>query len=328
MSLTSTLNSGVSALSAFSEGIQVLSNNIANVNTTAFKGSRSEYSDSFSNILRQAAPAPASGNGSNTPATQIGTGVQVAAVTANHNQGTLSSTGKNTDMGISGAGFFRVRDVASNVDYATRAGDFRLDSSGYLVTGEGFRVQGLSNGGATYSAISNAGALGFVQTPTAPSAVGDIKIDFDVSVGSGITNNTGGAFTDAQVNAGKPTFRSFTVSQSGEVVIGLSNGDKVIRGIVLMQNFNDVNGLTKAGNNLYTGLAAAGPIGGLALTAANNTPGTSGLGKIEVGALELSNVDLSKEMTDMIVIERSFQAASRVVTVSDRMLEEIVNLKR
>ncbi len=327
MSLTSTLNSGVSALSAFSEGIQILSNNIANVNTTAYKGSRSEYSDSFSNILRQAAPAPSSGNGSNTPATQIGTGVQVASVTANNNQGTLSSTGKNTDMAISGAGFFRVRDVANNVDYATRAGDFRLDSSGYLVTSEGFRVQGLSDGATTYSAIASPG-LSYVQTSIAPSAVGDIKIDFNVSVGSGMTNDTGGAFTDAAVNAAKPTFRSFTVNEAGDVVIGLSNGDKVTRGRLLMQTFNDVSGLTKAGNNLYTGLAAAGPIGGVALTAANNTPGSSGLGKVEVGALELSNVDLSKEMTDMIIIERSFQAASRVVTVSDRMLEEIVNLKR
>ena len=328
MSLTSTLSTGVSALSAFSEGIQVLSNNIANVNTTAYKGARSEYSDSFSNILRQAAPAPSSGTGSNTPATQIGSGVQVASVTSNYSQGTLSSTGKNTDLGISGAGFFRVRDTLNNVDYATRAGDFRLDSSGYLVTGEGFRVQGLADGAATYSAINNGGALSFVQSATAPSAVGDIRIDFNVSVGSGIANNTGGAFTDAQVNADKPTLRSFTVDQTGNVVIGLSNGDTVNRGRILLQNFNDLNGLTKAGNNLDTGLGAAGPIGGVSLSAANNGAGSNGLGRIEVGALELSNVDLSKEMTDMIVIERSFQAASRVVTVSDRMLEEIVNLKR
>ena len=103
MSLTSTLNTGVSALSAFSEGIQVLSNNIANVNTTGYKGSRSEYGDSFSNILRQAAPAPSSGTGSNTPATQIGTGVRVASINADFGQGTLSSTGKSTDLAVSGS---------------------------------------------------------------------------------------------------------------------------------------------------------------------------------------------------------------------------------
>ncbi len=328
MSLTSTLNSGVSALSAFAKGIQVLSNNIANVNTTAYKGSRSEYSDSFSNILRQAAPAPASGVGSNIPATQIGTGVQVASVAADFTAGTLNATGKNTDMAVSGSGFFRVRDTLNNVDYVTRAGDFRLDSSGFLVTSEGFRVQGLSDGGATYSAVNNGGKLSYVQTATAPATVGDIKIDFEVSVGSGMTNDTGGAFTDQQVNDGKPTKTTFTVDNAGNVVIGLSNGQTVARGRILLQGFNDVNGLTKAGNNLFTNIGAAGPIGGVALSAANNSPGSNGVGSIADGKLELSNVDLSKEMTDMIVVERSFQAASRVVTVSDRMLEEIVNLKR
>ena len=328
MSLVATLNSGVSALSAFSEGIQVISNNIANVNTTGYKGSRAEYSDNFSNILRQAAPAPSSGTGSNIPSTQIGTGVRVGSVTADFTQGTLTSTGKNTDLAVSGTGFFRVRDTTNSVDYVTRAGDFRLDSSGYLVTSEGFRVQGLADGAATYSAINNSGALSYVQTATPPATVGDIKIDFNISIGSGLTNNTGGTFTDAQVDAGKPTIRSFTVDQTGNVVIGLSNGDTVTRGRVLLQRFNDPSGLTKAGNNLFTGLAAAGPVGGTNLTAANNSAGSNGLGSVQVGALELSNVDLSKEMTDMIVVERSFQAASRVVTVSDRMLEEVVNLKR
>ena len=104
MSLVATLNSGVSALSSFAEGIQVISNNISNVNTTGFKGSRAGYADSFSNILRQAAPAPASGTGSNTPATQIGTGVRVGSVAANFEQGTLTSTGKNTDLAIAGQG--------------------------------------------------------------------------------------------------------------------------------------------------------------------------------------------------------------------------------
>ena len=72
----------------------------------------------------------------------------------------------------------------------------------------------------------------------------------------------------------------------------------------------------------------AGPIGGVGLSDINNTPGTNGLGRIQVGTLELSNVDLSREFADMIVVQRSFQAGSRVVTVSDSMLEEVINLKR
>jgi len=327
MSLVSSLNIGISALDAFSQGMQLISNNIANVNTTGYKDARPNYTDSFSNILRQSAPAPSSGNGSNTPPVQIGAGVQLGSITTEFTQGTLSSTGVNTDLAVSGSGFFTVRDPASGTSYVTRAGNFSIDSQGYLVTSQGYRVQGLSDGGATYTATNNNGALSYAETPVAPATVGDIKIDFSTSVGNGLTNNTGGAFTDAQVNAGAPTLQSFTVDTAGNVVIGLSNGDTVDRGKVLLQNFSSPNALTKAGNNLYTGFAAAGPIGGTTLSASNNGAGTNGLGSIQVGALELSNVDLSQEMTNIIVAERSFQSASRIVTVTDTMLQDVVDLK-
>ena len=64
------------------------------------------------------------------------------------------------------------------------------------------------------------------------------------------------------------------------------------------------------------------------MSQANNTPSTNGLGGIQVGALEQSNVDLSSQFADLITSERSFQAGSRLVTVSDSVLEEIVSLKR
>ena len=125
-----------------------------------------------------------------------------------------------------------------------------------------------------------------------------------------------------------PTMRSFTIDQLGNVLIGLSNGDSFARDRVLVQNFRDPNALTRQGNNLFSGFEAAGPIGGINLSELNNSPGTNGLGRIEVGTLELSNVDLSQEFADMIVVQRSFQAGSRVITVSDTMLEEVINLKR
>src|SRR5262245_50232434 len=127
MALIGTLGSGVSALNAFSKGLEVIGNNIANVNTVAFKGSDAKYADSFSNILQRSSPAPASGNGSNTVATQIGTGVSLSGVTNNFSQGSLVSTGQPTDLGISGSGFFRVRDPQTGAEYVTRAGDFRVD---------------------------------------------------------------------------------------------------------------------------------------------------------------------------------------------------------
>ena len=87
-----------------------------------------------------------------------------------------------------------------------------------------------------------------------------------------------------------------------------------------------LGGLTKEGLNLYSGIAAAGPLGGTSPTAA--APGTNGLGRIESGALELSNVDLANEFANMITTQRGFQASARIITTSDEMLQELVNLKR
>src|SRR5215831_9981204 len=139
MSLLESLTSGVSALRSFEKGLSVICNNIANVLTTGFKSSGTTYSDNFSNLLQNSSPSPADGDGSNVSAEQVGTGVQIASVNGDFSQGTLQPTGNPANLGVSGAGFFVVRDPVSNVDYVTRAGDFRLDDQGYLVTPQGYR---------------------------------------------------------------------------------------------------------------------------------------------------------------------------------------------
>jgi len=94
-----------------------------------------------------------------------------------------------------------------------------------------------------------------------------------------------------------------------------------------MQNFSDPQGLIKEGNNLFSSLGAAGPLGGAA-SPTPAPPGTNGLGRIQSGALELSNVDLASEFTNLITTQRAYQANARVITTSDEMLQELVNLKR
>jgi flagellar hook protein FlgE len=143
MPLSASLNVGVSALKSFAEGIQVTSNNIANVNTIGYKSSRAQYSDTFSNLLKPLVP-----NNSNTgvkiPPTQIGGGVQIESVAAVFSQGTIQTSSNNSDLAIAGSGFFLVKDVTTGKVMATRAGNFRLDADGYLVTQQGYRVQGAS----------------------------------------------------------------------------------------------------------------------------------------------------------------------------------------
>jgi flagellar hook protein FlgE len=322
------MGSGISALKTFSKGLEVIGTNIANVNTTGYKAADAQYADSFSNMLQRSSPTPPGGLGSNTPAIQIGTGVSLAGISTNFSQGSLSSTGKDTDLGISGSGFFSVKDVLNNRDFVTRAGDFRVDSQGFLVTQQGYRVQGLADGAVAYTATSVGGVLTYTPTVTNAATVGDIQLNVTLGLGSGLTNSTGGAFTNAQVVAGAPTLRSFSIDQYGNAVAFMSDGTSFTRGQVLLQDFHDPAALTKEGNNLYSGFAAAGPIGSASLTAANNAPGTNGLGHIQTGTLELSNVDLTEQFSDLITTQRSFQAGSRLITVSDTILEDIVNLKQ
>jgi len=87
------------------------------------------------------------------------------------------------------------------------------------------------------------------------------------------------------------------------------------------------------GNNLYSGMISAGPVGAAngstsLQTGTTNAPGQNGLGSIQAGSLELSNVDLTDQFANLITTQRSFQAGSRLITVSDSLLEDIVNLKR
>ncbi len=292
MSLIGTLTSGVSAMRAFTKGLEVIGNNIANVNTIAYKGSNVSFADSFSNTLRSSAPSSATS--SNQSATQVGTGVRLSQISTKFTQGALTTTGLNTDLGISGNGFFLVSNPADGQVFATRAGNFRIDDNGYLVTYQGYRVQGATGGtGGT--------------PPTLPSTFGDIRLG---------TPPAGTELT------------SFSISPSGNLTEFYSDGTSATTNQVLLQNYSDLSALIKQGDNLYTGFSAAGIIGPTTPTTTDNAPAGNGLGSIQAGTLELANVDLTDQFANMITTQRSFQASSRLITVSDTVLEDIVNLKR
>ena len=327
MALIGSLGSGVSALDAFSEGMDVIGNNIANVDTTGFKASTVNYADGFSELLQAPSPAPSSTT-SGTNAMQVGEGVTVESINQNFTQGSLNATGTPTDLAITGNGFFIVQDSSNQENYATRAGNFTEDSNGYLVTSGGMQLQGLTGGTPTFTATVVNGQLSYaMNSSTPPTTVGSIQLTSNASVAAGtITNSTGGAFTDAQVDAGAPQVTGFSVDGTGNVNLELSNGSDFTVGTVLLQNFQNPNALVSVAGNLYTGLATAQPIGGLTLTAANNTPGQSGTGQITQGSLEVSNVDLSTEMANLVTVQNSFEAGSRIITTSNTMLGDLVQM--
>ena len=132
------LYSGVSGLKNHQTRMDVVGNNISNVNTTGFKSSRVTFSDTLSQTL-SGASAPTSSLGGTNPK-QIGLGSATSSIDTLFTDGSVQSTGVNTDLCLSGNGLFIVKN--GNSTYYTRNGNFKFDSSGYYVNSDGLRVQG------------------------------------------------------------------------------------------------------------------------------------------------------------------------------------------
>ncbi len=112
------------------------------------------------------------------------------------------------------------------------------------------------------------------------------------------------------------------VGQDGKITASYDNGISKLLGQIAVANFANAAGLSKAGNNLYSATMNSGEFDGV------GSDITADGGTMESGVLEMSNVDLSSEFTEMITTQRGFQANSRIITTSDSLLEELVNLKR
>lgn len=389
------LYSGISGLRAHQAMLDVTGNNIANVNTAGFKASTTQFQDTLSQMT-QGASSPQAQSGGSNPA-QIGLGVRVAGVSTNFSQGSSQSTGRATDMMISGEGFFVTSKGGQQL--FTRAGSFNFDAASQLVSPDGGILQGWTakSGGA----IDTAGAIGDItlnpnnMVAAATSAVtldGNLpaegatlnrvvkvydatgaerslsltftgagnawKVDAtDDNGNTGTTNLTfkdglltgGGSLTVgtagspgavavdlskvtgyAQMNSlivsgqnGSATgkLESFTLGNDGSLIGSFSNGTKQVLAKIALAKFTNPTGLEKAGGSSYVATANSG---GVQLGGA----GDAGIGTLAGGSLEMSNVDLSQEFTNLIVAQRGFQANARIITTSDEVLQELTQLKR
>ena len=157
----------------------------------------------------------------------------------------------------------------------------------------------------------------------APAFQEPINLDFS-------TLTTYGGETDLESNAGDVdnqgagkgvgTMISVGIQTDGKVVATYSNGDTEYIGQVAVAQFANAAGLEKAGDNLFASTMNSGEANVMDITAAGQD--------MSSGVIEMSNVDLATEFTDMIVTQRGYQANSRVITTSDTMIEELLNLKR
>lgn len=274
------LYSGVSGMRSFQTKMDVISNNIANVNTTGFKAGRAKFQDMLSQTTSNAqAPTQRGLGGIN--AQQVGLGVRVGSIDTIMTGGPLQPTGRPLDFAIEGNGFFVVSgDNGVNKSY-TRDGSFYTDHEGNIVNAGGMKLMG-------YGGKDGKGSIGPIKIP---EKMGDAKLE------------------------------EFNIDSSGNVTALYSDGKTHTIGQLAIANFNNPEGLEKAGNNNYVESNNSGQ-------AQIGRAGEEGHGFIRQGFLEMSNVDLANEFTEMIVTSRAYQANSRSITTSDEMLQELINLKR
>lgn len=142
MGLTGTMYTGLSGLFATSDSIGVTSDNIANINTIGFRGSRAQFEDVLSRSI--------------VGVGELGGGVRISKIEKLFSQGAIVGSSRNTDMAINGGGFFMVRGQVGDLEgsFYSRAGQFATDAEGFLVNPDGLRVQGYpANGTGRIDAI-------------------------------------------------------------------------------------------------------------------------------------------------------------------------------
>lgn len=187
----SSFYSGLSGLKAHSAALNVIGNNLANVNTVGFKGSRVTFAEMFaaSGLAGFSGGFGLNGGGSTY---QVGMGTQLANVQQLFTQGSLQPTEVVTDMAIQGGGFFVLKNNAG-LQVFGRAGNFSFNADGYLVSPEGFRVQGYTqkDGGGN---ILPSGTVADVRIPSslvaAPQATDSFQVSMNLNAGARVDDST------------------------------------------------------------------------------------------------------------------------------------------
>ncbi|MGI5891294.1 MAG: flagellar hook-basal body complex protein [Bacillota bacterium] len=300
--------SGITGIRGHQTMMDVIANNIANVNTVGFKNSRVIFTDVFYQTLNSAA-APNSTDGSTggTNPSQVGYGAQVSTIDVLNTQGGFMQTDRSEDLYISGEGYFIVGNDANNV-YYTRVGNFNFDSMGYLVDAQGNHVRGAS---IKYTIDSSTGVL----TPESESGAENLDSDSIYGEPLALAN-----LRNIQID--RNNYSNVTIGPDGKIT-GINNttGQITTLAQIALATFANANGLSQQGNLYMSSTSNSG-------NAVINAPNSIAAGALKTCGLEMSNVDLSKQFTDMIMAQRGLQANSRVITTSDEILQELVGLKR
>lgn len=329
----------VAGLRAHQAKMDVIGNNIANVNTYGFKTARATFRDVFY-ATSSGAGAPGETFGGTNPS-QVGYGSKLGSIDSLMTGGGAAATDNPTDCMIVGNGFFLVGQNPGKADDGTvggikvatgladdgtpdddaakagtvdqqeitglnltRVGIFNFDGAGNLVDSNGRMVYGFSS---EFKADDG-------------SSSDDEKGEYKLNKGKLTALRLPNKSTDA-TKYEPMELKNVTIGKDGSIIGTNDDNESVLIGQIAIANVPNPNALERGENSYYTAKTNTGEI-------TVNSSGQNSTGTIQAGYLEMSNVDLSKEFTDLITTQRGFQANTRIITVTDSMLEELVNMKR
>lgn len=385
---------GLTGLSGFSKGLNVISNNVANLNTPGFKSSQLQFLDLFYKYDTM-------GNGDkNSSALQLGGGMDTGATNILFKQGDLRQTGNDQDVAIDGTGFFVLRKDGQT--FYTRAGQFQFDAEGYLVErSNGARVSGLqgnkltdisitglrtspakatstvkfsdnlstgsaqhiidnievfdslggshtlkltldnnnatlagswnltvSESGATVATgqiqfenglpKSGANTLVFTYSP-----VGPVPLSLTFDFGTDSTSFSGGTSSTLKLGSqdgyAVGSLTKTTFDTQGYMVTTYSNGQTVKHDRLALAWFDNQEQLEQFGGNMFINSTSQSSYLGGAME--------SVLGRVTGGSVELSNVDLTQQFSDLIITQRGFQGSSQIITTANEMIQQLFDMR-
>ncbi len=300
----------IAGLKTHQSKMDVISNNIANVNTWGYKTRSANFADAmYQNSIQGQGGNNAAGGIGGMNTSQVGFGVNMGSISTDFTTGSWSPTGNGLHCMINGPSFFIVGPMQQNNTGVqptglkesglslSRVGIFSVDNNGYLVDDQGNYVYGYRSNDPTANPQTVQQELRPIRVP--------------IEKGNAITDGT-----EARLK-----LQSYTIGQDGTIVGVDEAGKPYTLGKIAVASVENPNGLEQSQGYLYDIGANAGTV--VAVQAGNDA-----VGKVLSGYLEMANVDLASEIASMITTQRGYQANSKIITVTDEMLEQLVNMKR
>lgn len=267
------LYTAASGMIAQQTNVDVISNNIANVNSTGYKTSKAEFK---SLLYQNLQTRSTSANGDQKPiGAQVGSGVRNSSITTYFTQGSLQPSENKFALGLDGEGFFSVKG-ADGGTYYTRNGDFQVgvSSNGYMLCDQ-----------AGFPVLDSKGA----------------PIEFDATYDTS----------------------KIAITSGGKLIYTDKTGKTTDMGIkVGVYQFGNPAGLANEGGTTYSATGSSGP------ATEESTSTTLKASTISQGMLEASNVEVAKEMINLIVAQRAYEMNSKAIQASDDMMSQANQLKR